>query len=306
MIYIPEVKMKTFLYVLIPIIFIASYYVLGNQEHNKKTDSHSANSEINPKLGEILKKIDQFKLDVIKITPQVKPVKFRWQSKFGGDPYWPIDIPYPKNHSGEPLHLLAQINFSEVPELEGYPKSGLLQFFINAGDSFGLEFLENGKTVEKIITNPNGYRVIFHKNITHDRALLRNEFPSIKENEYLPLTNEYSLVFSKESERVSPFDYRFETIIKSIGNLSDNEIDLLYETLNSIGSKIGGYANFAQTDPRSYIENDEWILLFQMDSYYDDGIEIMWGDSGIANFFIRPNDLKNLNFSKVWYNWDCF
>ncbi|MDE5859478.1 MAG: DUF1963 domain-containing protein, partial [Oscillospiraceae bacterium] len=32
---------------------------------------------------------------------------------------------------------------------------------------------------------------------------------------------------------------------------------------------------------------------------------IMWGDMGVANFFISENDLKNLDFSKVAYNWDC-
>ena len=47
-----------------------------------------------------------------------------------------------------------------------------------------------------------------------------------------------------------------------------------------------------------------------MDSDYDykdgeQGKDIMWGDVGVANFFIRPEDLKNKDFSKVLYNWDC-
>jgi uncharacterized protein YwqG len=33
--------------------------------------------------------------------------------------------------------------------------------------------------------------------------------------------------------------------------------------------------------------------------------EIMWGDSGVGNFFIHPEDLKKRDFSKVFYNWDC-
>lgn len=30
----------------------------------------------------------------------------------------------------------------------------------------------------------------------------------------------------------------------------------------------------------------------------------MWGDFGVANFFISKDDLKNKNFTKILYNWD--
>ena len=45
------------------------------------------------------------------------------------------------------------------------------------------------------------------------------------------------------------------------------------------------------------------ICLFQMDT--DDDAEIMWGDSGVANFFIQEKDLAAEDFSDVLYNWDC-
>ncbi|WP_438870473.1 DUF1963 domain-containing protein, partial [Pseudomonas sp. L1(2025)] len=67
--------------------------------------------------------------------------------------------------------------------------------------------------------------------------------------------------------------------------------------------KIGGYASFTQEDPRSYSHQNHTILLLQIDS--DDDIDSMWGDVGIANFFIRPEDLKKKDFSNVLYNWDC-
>jgi uncharacterized protein YwqG len=47
----------------------------------------------------------------------------------------------------------------------------------------------------------------------------------------------------------------------------------------------------------------QFRLLFQMDT--DDEVGIMWGDSGVANFFIIEEDLKNKDFSRVLYNWDC-
>jgi uncharacterized protein YwqG len=58
--------------------------------------------------------------------------------------------------------------------------------------------------------------------------------------------------------------------------------------------------DFTQDDIRN--EDTKYdTLLLQVDS--DKGI--MWGDMGVANFFINLKDLKNKDFSKVLYTWDC-
>ena len=75
------------------------------------------------------------------------------------------------------------------------------------------------------------------------------------------------------------------------------------EKLFDGGHKIGGFPNFTQSDVREI--GDYEILLLQIDSEGTEKNEIMWGDCGIANFFIREKDLKELNFEKVIYNWDC-
>jgi uncharacterized protein YwqG len=78
------------------------------------------------------------------------------------------------------------------------------------------------------------------------------------------------------------------------------------ELAKSQNHRMGGYAYFTQEDPRvRHAPDDNWLLLFQMDSDSNESIEIMWGDMGVANFFILSEDLKNLNFDNVWYNWDC-
>jgi len=33
--------------------------------------------------------------------------------------------------------------------------------------------------------------------------------------------------------------------------------------------------------------------------------EFCWGDGGVGNFLIRGEDLENLDFSQVIYNYDC-
>ena len=67
--------------------------------------------------------------------------------------------------------------------------------------------------------------------------------------------------------------------------------------------KIGGYGYFTQTDPREYSPQykDHKVVLLHMIS--DD--EICWGDCGVGNFLIRAEDLENLDFSQVIYNYDC-
>ena len=75
---------------------------------------------------------------------------------------------------------------------------------------------------------------------------------------------------------------------------------MLGDALDGSGHKLGGYPYFTQEDPRS-AEGME--LLLQLDS--DDSVNMMWGDVGVGNFFIAPEDLKRGDFSRVAYSWDC-
>ncbi len=69
-----------------------------------------------------------------------------WQSKLGGQPYWPKDMEYPRNAKGRPLHLLAQINFAEMPPLPDFPEEGFCSFILPAT----LECRIRGERTEKI------------------------------------------------------------------------------------------------------------------------------------------------------------
>ena len=72
------------------------------------------------------------------------------------------------------------------------------------------------------------------------------------------------------------------------------------------GHKIGGYPCFTQEDPRNIPKEDHHdILLLQIDTDNIGEREIMWGDSGVANFFISRENLKQRNFQDVIYTWDC-
>ena len=68
-----------------------------------------------------------------------------FDSKFGGIPYLPQDAKVPVDSEGVQLGLLAQINCSDLPENDLYPKTGLVQFWIGRDDLMGLDEEEGSK-----------------------------------------------------------------------------------------------------------------------------------------------------------------
>lgn len=239
-----------------------------------------------------------------------------FDSKMGGIPYCPQNEVLPVDEAGKQLWLLAQINFKQMPNLPDFPTEGILQFFIALNDVLGLDF--------KNWTSAKNFRVIYYKYIddTINEEDIRKKIKDYGEKVYppIPLGDEYKINFVKTEESMSICDNKYnkeflqiarkyfpDKNIKSFFDLNDKIIDKAYNDKNLIGTgtKIGGYPFFTQDDPRYYGENKDYdILLFQSDSDLD--LDIMWGDCGVANFFIKLSDLKKLDFSKVGYNWDCY
>ena len=236
-----------------------------------------------------------------------------WQSKFGGLPYLPKGLEYPKAANGKYLFLLAQINFAEVPPLEGFPTQGILQFFLGDDDSLGMERFEPSDF------DCETYKVIYFPQVDFNINNIVTNYGFLPQPEYFPLDGCYRLQFTKKYAPITVDDYQFE---KELGeefyNFFDNnkKIKDEYFVISSSGGghKIGGYPTFTQSDIRYFdpdtIRDPDWvrdpdILLFQIDTETNESTFIMWGDSGIANFFIPESGLRNLDFSEVFYNWDC-
>jgi uncharacterized protein YwqG len=76
--------------------------------------------------------------------------------------------------------------------------------------------------------------------------------------------------------------------------------EALYEAASDEGHKVGGWPGFTQCDQRD--PDDDSVLLFQLDSQSNVGI--MWGELGVGNFFVRPKDLAERDFSRVGFRWD--
>ncbi|OAA87558.1 YwqG family protein [Clostridium coskatii] len=251
---------------------------------------------------ELPESLEKFKDRIKKtIKPYVK-IKLKeqetklWESKLGGNPYLENGMEYPKAFNGEYLRLLAQINFEEVPHLETFPEKGILQFFILADDVYGFN--------EPCIQDT--FRVIYISNVEKNEENLIKDFSflgELEEDWYMPFSNEGKMSFSLECMPIPWGEYRFNNVYRDM-SLTDEEEEEYVEKLNIDGCKIGGYATFTQYDPR----DDEKLsnfntLLLQLDCEKE--CDLMFGDAGIANFFINEEDLKKLDFSRILYNWDC-
>lgn len=274
----------------------------------------------------VLDILEKNKKPMIKISlSDDKPNLF--QSKFGGVPYLPKNVEIPKNKENEQLTLLAQINIEELPKNNIYPmKEGILQFWILNDDVLGLDYNTH---------LGNGFKVVYYKEIDKsvtEEEVLEKYKPYKDEDSYFPVEGEFSLSFKLTDGYFSDSNDDFREIVnremkkfhienkekyKGILKVYDDKEYLSYwdiwdileedkeigKKLFEAGHKIGGFPNFTQSDVREI--GDYEILLLQIDSEGTEKNEIMWGDCGIANFFIREKDLKELNFEKVIYNWDC-
>ena len=285
--------------------------------------------EVERKTIEEIKRISARQALNIKINPQRKP-KIT-DSKFGGLPYWNMSMEYPKAEDGSLLMLLAQINLDEISR-EGknldhkLPQSGMLQFFIHLDDVYGMDFDFHTDSEGRLVQN--SFRVVYHKAIDYkvsaeDIRALGMPDSAAQEIDESPVWGEYGLDIEIKDTYISVDDCQFEKYFQQAAKaagwkesmerkagfyncFSEEGTDALFEELAPSGHWMLGWPYFTQYDPREEEEKQKYaIQLFQMDSDYDDDDYIMWGDAGVANFFIREKDLANEDFRDILYSWDC-
>lgn len=254
-------------------------------------------------------------------------------SKFGGFPYWPKNCsrPYPHTSDGRklPLTLLAQINLSDLPDNDVFPDKGILQFYIlNGADTKNYEVVLHKEIEEPIVFTHSG-PLVPTSLMPAKTELTRESGRKITVpnlfwgGEGFPVTGELALEFFKGYDFANPTENCFEAEFMRAGGqvgvhipedfniyteLPNEFYNKFYESCG--GHKLLGRPCFVQNDYREDEDKDD-ILLFQMDSAWPDSGEtdrynfIKLGDAGCAGFFIGKEDLKNLVFSNVYYQWEC-
>jgi len=301
---------KVWLVLLVAVIMAVLFWSKGRFD-NRNRPGYDARQQISipDRWGKIEGLLRENALPSTRISLVNEKPKNILQSKIGGKPYWPKEEPYPTGADGKKLTFIAQLNLSEITEkvLE-LPSKGMLQFFIATDDLLGLTFYDSTAQLHAELDKKNKqYAVIYHDDLEQNGNSLNAEDTKRSDDEYSPISGESVIRFSTMQDLVSPEDYRFSKVVQSASPLSEDELEYAYDSLmRSKDHKIGGYASFTQQDPREYVGADEdWMLLFQLDTDSNDHLDMMWGDVGIAHFFIRKEDLKALRFDRVWYNWDC-
>ena len=271
-------------------------------------------------INKVIKKIrDNNTHEYINIVLEANDNPSVVDSKFGGIPYIAKDSDVPKDSNDMQLALLAQINCTELPENDLYPKEGLIQFWISRNDDFGLN-------------NKKDYCVRYTKEIEDDitNEDVLNKYNLLNENndeEYSPFNKKntsFALKFKKGMSTITSNDFQFEELaLQTIRELFPNEnvkdlyddlerevFNTLFKAFTGVNHAIGAYPTFTQWDPRNPDEPNAYgITLLQVDSQWEsdsNSAQIMWGDCGVANFFINKEKLENLEFEDVLFNWDCF
>ena len=244
-----------------------------------------------------------------------------FESKVGGTPYLPHDMAWPLDSKGFQLQFLAQIDCASLEGLPDFPHAGLLQFFIGLDDLFGADF-------DDPVTQKD-FRVLYHETVDRSvtaAVLAKKDAAPVPEGDltyYTPLYGAYGIRFAPAgAQHVTEADYRaWAMFLQKWNELHGTDFKTQWDYYGATKinhefpapegkgpwHQLGGYAYFTQEDPRWSGQSDDLdVLLFQLDSdgegRYD---KVLWGDCGIANFFINREALKRRDFSRVCYNWDC-
>ncbi|TGE28356.1 YwqG family protein [Hymenobacter metallicola] len=229
----------------------------------------------------------------IKATPLGKNGPGSAASKFGGLPFLPLSVAYPRDENGKPLLLLAQINLAELPATEWLPAAGLLQFYVPTDLGY-----ETGES-QVLYLGPEQ----LGEEMQQDFSFL----PADHYNEN-PVRGEHRLAFALTTEYGGLEDARFTVDFNGrtaraynsrLPRAQKQEFNKLF---GGEGHKLGGYALFTQGDPRAYtpeMAKDVQLLQIDLDEH------IMFGDSGVAHFFISAQALQNREFDKAYFYWDC-
>ena len=276
-------------------------------------------------------------------------------SHLGGVPYVPRDGEIPTDENGSQLWLCAQINFAQMPHLDGFPDRGIFQLFASDFDADGGFGFYAGECEEQ-----SGWKAVYYEevdsSVTEAECAAKMAVPweeASKKNMPRP-AHKFDLKDIEEGRAelwripAHPLKISFRPVVQDVIGDNDFRFDDLFaaelerrlpgadpeefmpyelrdetdeerETLRRVrdqiesgGCKLGGYAYFEQYDIR---EDDEeraaWdILLFQLRDDFTDfpagefpEMDLYLGGFGALNILIRPEDLKNRDFSQVLGYW---
>jgi uncharacterized protein YwqG len=229
------------------------------------------------------------------------------QSKIGGLPDLLDEDDWPKTEKGKPMSFIGQLNLSMVARYDDsdlLPNFGLLSFFYCAEQS-AWGFDPNDK---------QRFKVLYTAHIA-DLQKIKSPLSWFDNANYKPNEIKFANVLSLPG---------WETEIAGNLFIDDNDFDR-YEKISGISeNQMFGYPNCVQDsmelecqlvtnglycgnpsgyeDPRRKELEDgvkDWVLLLQIGSE-EEKTGMTWSNKGNLYYWMRKQDLKNLDFDKAW------
>lgn len=258
-----------------------------------------------------------------------------FDSKIGGTPYLPRECEIPTSKNGRQMKLLAQINCKNLVTLAEYPHNGILQFFLTTDPMWDESFVKYYPEIDTSLTEAEILPRIqnFHEGV--DGAFpVKGEYGMLFTPKLESMSSDDYYLQALFCQNYTEISGEYISNPEDAGNGEYGEVvykifEAYSDNAHSFGTKIGGYESSTQppdyfiyqpkeyASPHShwktYVEkidmksDDTVLLLFQSASHYHNSkdYKVLWGDAGVARFCIKRKDLKNCDFSNVWFSWDC-
>jgi uncharacterized protein YwqG len=191
-------------------------------------------------------------------------------SRFGGDPFVPIDFEWPQRDIGE-YRFLGQINFAEIQDAPSIlPRSGLLSLFY--------AYNEDGECFWR----DDGYVLGYFWEDLSDHAYVSSPSDDAPAPQRIKLASGIDLPRHEELRKDWPFNR------KTLRQLAD--------TIDADGEYLLGYPSFNTLgyDPTP---GPDWISLLTVGSL--DEFEWCWHDGDTLMVFIESAKLALKDFSNL-------
>lgn len=239
----------------------------------------------------------------------------RTAMRLGGSPRLPATVPWPCR-TGEPLTFLAELDLSAIREADGpdwLPPEGYLHVFYDTDAQLWGFDPADGDGVAAIMTPDRG-------DAPTQRPVGRGQGWAFTERALKPRrTMSFpSLDRLDSADRgASRFDIDLvdDLLATALGDAAQHHVggypspiqndDMELEgQLASAGVNVGGPGGY-ESDRAKALEpgKSDWKLLLQIDS--DDEADMMWGDVGRLYIWVREEDARAGDFSKVWLILQC-
>lgn len=209
----------------------------------------------------------------------------------GGKPSLRSDESYPTTPDGQPWVFFAQVDLSTVPvdqiDVVTFPHEGLLQFFTAPDDLYGMN-IDNYSEPDK------GSLTLVRLISTDD---LTDDYDVEPTDQYSPLNQPEARVYLEPVVKKSePFGGTNEREDALDDNVDDDDAPWPDSPLY-----FGSCPAFTQQDFRG---DDNPYQVF---AGSDSGEHVMWGDSGIASWWLVDTETVAADtLTDAFIYWDCY